>query len=164
MSNFQTDLEERGQPAEYLTVELFRASGIPTRMNEADDYAGLASHDILVTSEPWDVKADSIAPVTKRIFVERKSLQKTRSKRFCYWIPSPYGYDMYIFLVSQLIELYNAKQTIRRPDGSVWERWLYQHGVAGDQPDNEGVFIPMDVVKKEALRPYQVSQELRKAA
>jgi hypothetical protein len=68
--------------AEYLTVAYFRARGIPAEINDApeEDREGGASHDIVVAGELWDVKTDFIAAATKRIFVERASLEHTQSQ------------------------------------------------------------------------------------
>jgi hypothetical protein len=46
-------------------------------------------------------------------------------------------------------------------DGSFYETYLYPHGVAGDQKDNDGVFIPMDVVKSEAMAPWEFVKRIK---
>jgi hypothetical protein len=164
--SFFSDRDLRGRPAEFLLVEYFNARGIPAHVNDApeEDRAGRASHDIVVAGEGWDVKTDWIAGVTKRIFVERSSLEHTQSYRFAYFIPNPYGFDIRIFTTKQLMELYNEPAEVNRGDGTTFQLFKYKHGVAGDQAGNEGVFIPMDVVKQVAQAPWQVLQELRQAA
>ena len=57
--------------------------------------------------------------------------------------------------------MYNAKVKVNRGDGTFGEQWLYKHQAAGDQADNVGAFIPLDVVKQEGLPPYLVAKELR---
>jgi len=102
--HFAADRDLRGRPAEYLLAAYFQARGIPAEVNKApeEDYEGRASHDIVVAGEPWDVKTDWIAATSKRIFVERASLEHTGSVRFAYVIPTPYGFDVRIFDVNQL--------------------------------------------------------------
>ena len=58
-----------------------------------------------MAGELWDVKTDWYSPKSKRIFVEKASLEHTQSVRFCYWLPTPYGMDMRIFPVYQLSEM-----------------------------------------------------------
>jgi hypothetical protein len=166
MSNFYGDRDSRGIPAELMTVEWFHAKKIHATVNPApeSDRAGRASHDIVVAGELWDVKSDYIAAWTQRIFVERDALEHTNASRFCYWIISPYGYDVRVFLVEHLINLFNAKQQVPRGDGTFYERHLHEHGIAGDQRDNDGVFLPMEVVKQVGLPLYQVANELTKQA
>lgn len=115
----------------------------------------------MIAGEQWDVKTDFVAATTKRIFVERASLEHTRSLRFCYWIPSPYGLDMRIFLVQELIGLYNAKESVRRQDNTYFERYLYTHGVAGDRANNEGIFLPMALVKEIGVAPWEIAQNIK---
>lgn len=142
-------------------MEYFRSLDIPSSLNEATDYETMKAFDIIVGNEAWDVKADYFSGSTRRIFIEAASLQHTKSDRFAYFITTPYGFDIRIFTVSQLIELYNAKVKANRGDGTFAEQYLYKHQAAGDQPDNVGAFIPLDVVKQEGLPPYLVAKELR---
>lgn len=162
MGDFYFDRDNRGRPAEYLTVEYFRSRGIPAYINEApeEDRAGRASHDVVILDELWDVKTDWYEPRSKRIFVEKASLEHTRSCRFAYWLPTPYGFDVRILKVSDLIETYNARRKVSRGDGTFFEVWEYAHGNAGEQPDNHGVFIPIDITRAISLAPWQVAKEL----
>lgn len=162
MTNFFSDRDQRGRPAEYLTVEYFRSRGVPAYINDApeEDLEGRASHDVVVADEPWDIKTDYIALTTKRIFVELASLEHTRSSRFAYFIPTPYGYDIRIFRVQDLVDLYNEKSEVSRGDGTFFHVYKYPHGQAGDQKTNTGVFIPLEVAKDKSLAPWQVVKEL----
>jgi hypothetical protein len=111
----------------------------PAEINDVpeEDREGRASHDIVVAGELWDVKTDFIAATSKRIFVERASLEHTQSHRFCYWIPTPYGMDMRVFTVDQLYEMYNEVAELSRMDGTVSGMFAYKRGFAGDQANNE---------------------------
>jgi hypothetical protein len=62
-----------------------------------------------VADELWDLRTDWYSPKSKRIFVEKASLEHTRSVRFCYWIPTPYRMDLRIFTVLQLMEMYHSR-------------------------------------------------------
>lgn len=163
---FFADRDLRGRPAEYLTIAYFQARGISASINEApeEDRAGRASHDIVVAGELWDIKTDFIAGQTQRIFVEKASLEHTHSERFCYWIPSPYGMDMRILYVLDLARMFN--ETLETPsfDGGVNGLFKYKRAIAGDQANNEGMFVPMDDVRKYGLQPWEVARELTKRA
>lgn len=161
---FQIDRDFRGRPAEFLTVEYFRARGIEAYVNEApeEDRAGRASHDIVVNGEPWDVKTDWYSGATRRIFVERASLEHTESYRFDYWIPTPYGMDQRIFTVQKLMQMWNEVNYGNRGDGTTFQLFKYKREYLGDQEDNEGMYLPMEDVKAFGLAPWQVLQELNK--
>ena len=166
MHKFFADRDQRGRPDEYLTIELYRAYGLEAYINTApeDDYEGRASHDIVVAGQLHDVKADFIAARTRRIFVERASLEHTQSYYFDYWILTPYGFDVRVFTRSQLIAYYNQKNRIQRGDGTFFETYKYAHGVAGDQAGNDGVFVPMEIVKADGLAPWQIVQTIKQQA
>jgi hypothetical protein len=166
LTTFFSDRDLRGRPAEYLTIAYFQARGIEASINDAsdEDRAGRASHDIVVAGELWDVKTDFVAATSKRIFVERASLEHTQSYRSCYWIPTPYGMDMRIFTVDQLAEMYNEGIEIPTFDRGLAGLLKYKHEIAGDQATNEGMFVPMDVVKAVGLEPWQVAKELMQHA
>lgn len=166
MSDFYNDRDSRGRPAEYLIVEYFRSRGIPAEVNDApeEDYAGRAAYDVVIGDEAWDVKTDWIAATSKRIFVELASLEHTRSSRFAYVIPTPYGFDIRIFTITQLMNYYKAVLPVRRADGSFFQMYKYLHGAAGDQAENMGVFVPLEVVKAEGMAPWQVAKVLKQAA
>ena len=162
MNNFFTDRDLRGRPAEYLTVAYFLARGIPAAINDApeEDRAGRASHDIVVGHELWDVKTDFIAATSKRIFVEKASLEHTESTRFCYWIPTPYGMDIRIFPVLTLTEMYNERADTLGFDKGFDGLWKYKHAISGDQATNEGMFVPMADVRAIGLAPWEVARQL----
>jgi hypothetical protein len=160
-TSFQTDLTTRGHPAEYLVVEYFRSIGIPAELNPSTDYESLKAFDIIVGNEMFDVKADWFSAVSKRIFVEEAGLRHTKASRWVYVIPIPYGFDLRIFLVTDLIELFNAQVEVRRPDGTMGKQYIYEHGIAGDQRDNNGVFIPLEVARTHSVPPYLAAKELR---
>jgi hypothetical protein len=159
---FFADRDLRGRPAEYLTVAYFQARGIPAHLNEAteEDRAGRASHDIVVGNELWEVKTDLLAGQTRRLFVERASLEHTGSERFCYFIPSPYGFDMRIFPTMTLVEMFNERNPILNLNEGINGLFKYKRAFAGDQPDNEGMFVPMEVVKQVGLQPWEVAKQL----
>jgi hypothetical protein len=108
-----------------------------------------------VAGELWDVKTDFIAATSKRIFVERASLEHTRSDRFCYWIPTPYGMDVRVLTVDQLYEMYNEVAEVSRMGGTVSGMFAYTPRLAGDQAKNEGMFVPMEVVKAMGMAPWE---------
>jgi hypothetical protein len=110
----------------------------------------------------WDVKTDFIAATSKRIFVERASLEYTQSVRFCYWIPTPYGMDIRIFPVLTLRQMYNELAEVKRFDGGINGIFKYKRAIAGDQGDNEGIFVPMADVKEIGQAPWEVARELTK--
>jgi hypothetical protein len=116
----------------------------------------------VVAGEFWDIKTDFIAASSKRIFVEKASLEHTQSLRFCYWIPSPYGMDMRIFHVEQLVEMYNEQTETPNFEHGVNGLFKYKRAIAGDQANNEGMFIPMEAVKAIGLPPWEVARELTK--
>jgi hypothetical protein len=128
------------------------------------DYAGRASHDVVIAGERWDVKTDFYSARSKRIFVERASLEHTHASRFAYFLPTPYGFEIRIFAHQQLIDYYNAKNKVRRGDGTFFETYVYPHGVAGDQANNDGVFIGMEMVKSEGMAPWEVVKQLTQTA
>ena len=163
-TDFYTDRDQRGRPSEYLTIEFYRAYGLEAYINDApeDDYKGSSSHDTVVEGVLHDVKTDFIAARTKRIFVERASLEHTESSYFDYWMLTPYGFDVRVFTRAQLIGYYNAKNRVRRGDGTFFETYRYAHGIAGDQAGNDGVFVPMEVVKTDGLAPWEAVRLLTK--
>jgi hypothetical protein len=106
------------------------------------------------------VKVDFIAGRSKRIFVEKASLEHTQSHRFCYWIPNPYGFDVRSLPVLQLMQMYNERADSPRFDQGIDGLYRYPHGIAGDQANNEGMFLPLDVVKAVGLPPWVIAKEL----
>jgi hypothetical protein len=80
-----------------------------------------------VAGELWDVKTDFIAGTSKRIFVEKASLEHTQSVRFCYFIPNPYGFDMRIFPVLTLMQMYNERLDSPSFDQGFDGLWKYKH-------------------------------------
>lgn len=98
------------------------------------------------------------------MFVEKASLEHSQAEYFDYFLLTPWGFDVRVFTRSQLIAYFNEKNRVRRQDGTYMETYKYPHGACGDQADNEGVFVPKNVVNAEGLAPYQYVQQLRKAS
>ena len=117
----------------------------------------------MIAGELWDVKTDFISARSKRIFVERASLEHTHSSRFCYWLPSPYGMEMRIFPTIKLMEMYNERAERLAFDKGFNGLWKYEHANAGDQANNEGIFVPMDNVRQFGQQPWEVARELTRA-
>jgi hypothetical protein len=158
---FRRRTSAAGQP-NFSFVAYFQARGITAEVNDApeDDYRGRAAYDVLIGDEPFEVKTDWIAATSKIIFVELAAVEHSHAAKFPCFIPNPYGFDIRIFPRQQLLDYYRATLPVRRADGSFYQVYKYPHGAAGDQRDNRGVFVPMEVVKAEGMAPWQVARRL----
>jgi hypothetical protein len=96
-----------------------------------------------------------------RIFVEKASLLHTRAFRFAYWFPTPYGMDLRIFETMKLVEMFNERTEVPKFDQGIDGLFKYRRGFAGDQANNEGMFVPMDAVKAIGQAPWEVAKELQ---
>ena len=56
--------------------------------------------------------------------------------------------------------MYNERADELKFDRGLNGLWKYQHGIAGDQADNEGMFVPMEAVKTIGIPPWEMAREL----
>ena len=85
---------------------------------------------------------DWLSAFTKNIFLEEKTLRNTKADKFAIGLLYIHTFD-----TKQLIELYDAKQRVRRADGTFSEQYLYKHAAGGDQAGNMGMLLPREVTK-----------------
>lgn len=143
MSKFDHDNLAKGQPLENLVADYFHNRGIPFGFNPytGTDDPRRADFD-LYTGQPedatlWEAKMDWLSGITGNYFIEGKSLENTKAQKFI--IARPW---ITVFHTDQLRALYNAKNRVRRDDGTFAEQYHYKHVQGGDQASNEGVIVP----------------------
>jgi hypothetical protein len=100
---------------------------------------------------------DWMSAFTKNIFIEEKTLRNTQAHKFAIGLLYIHTFD-----TAQLRELYNAKQRVRRQDGTFSEQYLYKHVVGGDQADNVGMLLPREITKTIGQPFWMVVRELTK--
>ena len=66
-----------------------------------------------------------------------------------------------IFTVLQLCQMYNERAETPTFDQGISGLYRYKHGIAGEQRDNEGMFLPFEVVKAVGVPPWEVAIELQ---
>ena len=107
----------------------------------------------------WEAKMDWMAGITGNYFIEGKSLRDTKADKFI--IARPW---ITVFDTAQLIALYNAKNRVRRSDGSMGEQYHYKHVSGGDQEQNEGVLVPCKEANQFGQPIWDAVRTLTKAA
>jgi hypothetical protein len=96
-----------------------------------------------------ETKMDWQSGITGRIFVEEKTLRNTKAHKV---IIGRLILDT--FDTKTLIALYDAREKIKRLDGSYFEQYVYKHVNGGDQPDNKGMLLDWKVCKEHSPRRF----------
>jgi hypothetical protein len=85
---------------------------------------------------------DWVSAFSKNLFIEEKTLRNTKADKFAIGLLYIHTFD-----TKELIDLYNAKQKVRRADGTFAEQYLYKHVAGGDQAGNIGMLLPREITK-----------------
>jgi hypothetical protein len=162
MSDFFADRDLRGKPLELLAADHFHNLNIPFGFNPHSETDNPHREDFdLYTGQPedpllWEFKMDWLSAITGNVFVEEKTLRNTKAHKVAIG-----RLFIDVFDTAKLIELYNAKNRTRRPDGSFSETYLYKHLVGGDQANNRGMLLDWKTVKENSTPFWVVSKSLK---
>lgn len=100
---------------------------------------------------------DWMAGITGNLFLEGKTLRNTKAQKFI--IARPW---ITVFDTAQLRAFYDAKNRLRRDDGTFAEQYHYKHVQGGDQANNEGVIVPCREANQFGKPLWEVGRELTK--
>lgn len=143
MSKFTHDNLEKGQPLELLVADFLNYRQIPfgfnpytgtddPRREDYDIYAGPKNAETF-----YEVKMDWLAALSGNFFFEKKAIYNTKADKFI--VARPW---ITVFDTQRIREFFEAKNRVRRLDGTYSEQPLYKHVQGGDQAGNEGVLVP----------------------
>ena len=161
MSDFFADRDLRGKPLELLAADHFHKLQVPFGFNPYSETQDPRREDFdLYTGQPqdpllWEFKMDWLSAITGNVFIEEKTLRNTKADKMA--IGRLY---IDVFETAKLKELFNAKNRIRRPDGTYSEQFVHKHLVGGDQVTNMGMLLDWKTCKEHSKPFWLVSREL----
>ena len=160
-NKFLFDRDQRGAPLELAIADSLHYRNIPfgfnpytgtedPRREDYDFYIGQPGAEAF-----WEAKMDWVSAFSKNLFIEEKTLRNTKADKFAIGLLYVHTFD-----TKELVDLYNAKQKVRRADGTFAEQYLYKHVAGGDQAGNMGMLLPREVTKTVGQPFWKATREL----
>ncbi len=161
-AKFLYDRDVRGHLLEELLVNHFDQRGYPVgynpysgtedpRREDYDFYVGAHGQEVL-----FEAKMDFQSAFTSNVFIEEKTLRNTKAHKMVIG-----RLILDTFDIPHLIELYNAKNRTRRPDGTFAEQYVHKHLCGGDQANNRGMLLDWKTCKENSRPLWLETRELK---